>query len=171
MSEQSNQNSLLSMRATEIMVALAFIIFAIVMIQGSIKLGSSWGSDGPQAGYFPFYISLIILISSVATLIQAIRQKELSNESFVDKGPFRQVSAVLVPAFIFVLLMQLIGIYVSAAIYSAFFMIWIGKYAAWKSIALGVAVSVALYMMFEYWFQIPLPSGSLVNPLELAGIR
>lgn len=171
MSEQSNQNSLLSMRATEIMVALAFIIFAIVMIQGSIKLGSSWGSDGPQAGYFPFYISLIILISSVATLIQAIRQKELSNESFVDKGPFRQVSAVLVPAFIFVLLMQLIGIYVSAAIYIAFFMIWIGKYAAWKSIALGVAVSVALYMMFEYWFQIPLPSGSLVNPLELAGIR
>lgn len=159
------------MRATEIMVALAFIIFAIVMIQGSIKLGSSWGSDGPQAGYFPFYISLIILISSVATLIQAIRQKELSNESFVDKGPFRQVSAVLVPAFIFVLLMQLIGIYVSAAIYIAFFMIWIGKYAAWKSIALGVAVSVALYMMFEYWFQIPLPSGSLVNPLELAGIR
>lgn len=159
------------MRAAEIVVALAFIIFAIVMIQGSIQLGSSWGSDGPQAGYFPFYISLIILISSAATLIQAIRQKELSNESFVDKGPFRQVLAVLVPAFIFVLLMQLIGIYVSAAIYIAFFMIWIGKYAAWKSIALGVAVSVALYMMFEYWFQIPLPSGSLINPLELVGIQ
>ena len=134
-------------------------------------MGSSWGSDGPQAGYFPFYISLIILISSAATLIQAIRQKELSNESFVDKGPFRQVLAVLVPAFIFVLFMQLIGIYVSAAIYIAFFMIWIGKYAAWKSIALGISISVALYMMFEYWFQIPLPSGSLINPLALVGIQ
>ena len=89
----------------------------------------------------------------------------------MDKGPFRQVLAVLVPAFIFVLLMQLIGIYVSAAIYIAFFMIWIGKYAAWKSIALGIAVSVALYMMFEYWFQIPLPSGSLINPLALLGIQ
>jgi hypothetical protein len=50
-------------------------------------------------------------------------------------------------------------------------MIWIGKYAAWKSIALGVAVSVALYMMFEYWFQIPLPSGSLINPLALVGVQ
>ena len=171
MSEQSNQNALLSMRTAEIAISLAFLVFAIVIMQGSIKLGSSWGSDGPQAGYFPFYISLIILISSAVTLIQAIRQKELSNESFVDKGPFRQVLAVLVPAFIFVLLMQLIGIYVSAAIYIAFFMIWIGKYAAWKSIALGIAVSVALYMMFEYWFQIPLPSGSLINPLALVGIQ
>jgi len=75
MSEQSNQNALVSMRTAEIVVALAFIVFAIVIMQGSIKLGSSWGSDGPQAGYFPFYISLIILISSAATLIQAIRKK------------------------------------------------------------------------------------------------
>ncbi|MBM3348123.1 MAG: tripartite tricarboxylate transporter TctB family protein [Betaproteobacteria bacterium] len=171
MSEQSNQNSLVSMRTVEIAVALMFLVFAIVVMQGSIKLGSSWGSDGPQAGYFPFYISLIILISSSATLIQAVRQKELSNETFVDKGPFRQVLAVLIPAFFFTLSMQLIGIYVSAAIYIAFFMIWIGKYAVWKSIALGVAVSVALYMMFEYWFQIPLPSGSLINPLALVGIQ
>jgi putative tricarboxylic transport membrane protein len=171
MSEQSNQNALVSMRTAEIAVALAFLIFAIVIMQGSIKLGSSWGSDGPQAGYFPFYISLIILISSSATLIKAVRQKELSNEAFVDKGPFRQVLAVLVPAFFFTLSMQLIGIYVSAAIYIAFFMIWIGKYAAWKSIALGVAVSVALYMMFEYWFQIPLPGGSFINPLALVGIQ
>lgn len=159
------------MRTVEIAVALMFLVFAIVVMQGSIKLGSSWGSDGPQAGYFPFYISLIILISSSATLIQAVRQKELSNETFVDKGPFRQVLAVLIPAFFFTLSMQLIGIYVSAAIYIAFFMIWIGKYAVWKSIALGVAVSVALYMMFEYWFQIPLPSGSLINPLALVGIQ
>jgi putative tricarboxylic transport membrane protein len=171
MSEQSNQNSLVSMRTVEIAVALMFLVFAIVVMQGSIKLGSSWGSDGPQAGYFPFYISLIILISSSATLIQAVRQKELSNETFVDKGPFRQVLAVLVPAFFFTLSMQLIGIYVSAAIYIAFFMIWIGKYAVWKSIALGVAISVALYMMFEFWFQIPLPSGSLINPLALVGIQ
>jgi putative tricarboxylic transport membrane protein len=171
MSEQSNQNSLVSMRSVEIAVALMFLVFAIVVMQGSIKLGSSWGSDGPQAGYFPFYISLIILISSGVTLIQAIRQKELSDESFVDKGPFRQVLAVLIPAFLFTLCMQLIGIYVAAAIYIAFFMIWIGKYAVWKSIALGVAVSVALYMMFEYWFQIPLPSGSLINPLALVGIQ
>jgi len=171
MSEQSNQNSIVSMRTVEIAVALMFLVFAIVVMQGSIKLGSSWGSDGPQAGYFPFYISLIILISSSATLIQAVRQKELSNETFVDKGPFRQVLAVLIPAFFFTLSMQLIGIYVSAAIYIAFFMIWIGKYAVWKSIALGVAISVALYMMFEYWFQIPLPSGSLINPLALVGIQ
>lgn len=171
MSEQSNQNSLVSMRTVEIAVALIFLVFAIVVMQGSIKLGSSWGSDGPQAGYFPFYISLIILISSGVTLIQAIRQKELSDESFVDKGPFRQVLAVLIPAFLFTLFMQLIGIYVAAAIYIAFFMIWIGKYAVWKSVALGLAISIALYMMFEFWFQIPLPSGSLIDLLALVGLK
>jgi hypothetical protein len=171
MSEQSNQNALISMRAVEIIVALAFLIFAIVIMHGSLKMGASWTSDGPQAGYFPFYISLIILVTSFVTFIQAILNKEKSNEAFANKGPFRQVLAVLIPAFLFTLLMQLIGIYTAAAIYISFFMVWIGKYPIWKSVSIGLGVSISLYMMFEYWFQIPLPSGSLFNPLTLLGIQ
>ncbi len=171
MSENSNHESVVSMRTMEIVTALMFIIVGVVVMVGSLKLGAKWGSDGPESGYFPFYLSLIILVCSSVTLIQSIRAKELSDESFVEKEPFRQVMAVLIPAALFVLGVQLIGIYVAGVIYITFFMVWLGKYAVWKALAVGLGVSIVLYMMFEYWFQIPLPHGSLFNPLAIIGLK
>jgi hypothetical protein len=155
----------------EIITALMFIVVGVVVMVGSLKLGAKWGSDGPESGYFPFYISLIILICSSVTLIQSIRAKELADETFVEREPFRQVMAVLIPAALFVLGVQLIGIYVASVLYITFFMVWLGKYVFWKALAVGLGVSIALYMMFEYWFQIPLPHGSLFNPLAIFGLQ
>jgi hypothetical protein len=156
----------------EIITALLFIAIGLVVMVGSLKLGASWGSDGPEAGYFPFYVSLIIIVSSAITLYQAvIVNKNKETESFVDKESFGQVMAVLLPAFVFILGVQLIGIYVSSAIYIAIFMVWLGKYPIWKAVAVAVGVSAALYFMFEYWFQVPLPHGSWINPLEFLGVQ
>ncbi|MBU3593568.1 tripartite tricarboxylate transporter TctB family protein [Polynucleobacter sp. 71A-WALBACH] len=168
----SNQDSVISVRMMDIITALLFIVVGLVVMIGSLKLGASWGSDGPEAGYFPFYISLIILLSSTITLYQAaIVNKKKKTESFVDKESFKQVMAVLLPAIVFVLGVQLIGIYVSAVIYIAIFMVWLGKYPAWKAIVVSVGVSASLYLMFEYWFQVPLPHGSWINPLEFIGVQ
>lgn len=168
----SNQESMISVRMMDIITALLFIAVGLVVMVGSLKLGASWGSDGPEAGYFPFYISLIILLSSTVTLFQSVvvdGKKE--TETFVDKESFKQVMAVLLPAIVFVLGVQLIGIYVSAVIYIAVFMVWLGKYPLWKAAAVSIGVSVALYLMFEYWFQVPLPHGSWINPLEFIGVQ
>ena len=84
MSENANNSkseASVGMRAMEIITALLFLVFGLVVMVGSIKLGASWGSDGPQAGYFPFYISLIILISSSVTSIRPpllIARKKMS---------------------------------------------------------------------------------------------
>lgn len=168
----SNQESVISVRMMDIITALLFIGVGLVVMIGSLKLGASWGSDGPEAGYFPFYISLIIILSSSITLYQcAIVDRKKKKETFVEKEPLKQVLAVLLPALVFILGVQLIGIYVSALIYIAVFMIWLGKYPAWKAIAVALGVSVTLYLMFEYWFQVPLPHGSLINPLEFLGVQ
>ena len=156
----------------DIITSLAFIAVGFVVMIGSIKLGANWGGDGPEAGYFPFYISLIIILSSAITLYQAaVVNRKKKKESFVDKESFKQVMAVLLPAIVFVLGVQLIGIYVSAVIYIAIFMVWLGKYPTWKAIAVAVGVSATLYLMFEYWFQVPLPHGSWINPLEFLGVQ
>ena len=168
----SNTESVISMRAMEIVTSIAFIALGFVVMTGSIKLGASWGSDGPEAGYFPFYVSLIMIVSSAITLYQAaIVNKKKKTESFVDKESFGQVLAVLLPALVFVLGVQLIGIYVSSFVYIAIFMVWLGKYPIWKAVAVALGVSAALYFMFEYWFQVPLPHGSWINPLEFLGVN
>jgi len=62
----------------------------------------------------------------------------------------------------------MIGIYVAATVYIAVFMIWLGKYGWVKSILLGLAVSVVMFMMFEVWFKVPLFKGEY-NPLNFLG--
>jgi hypothetical protein len=168
-------------RYAEIIVAVLLLLFGATVVYDSNRLGSSWGSDGPQSGYFPFYIGTLICISSLATLAQVLlaswkaRQGELSGAAakqqkvFVTWVPFKRVLAVLIPSIVYVLFVQFIGIYVSSAIYIALFMVWLGKYSWVKSLTVGVIVSISIYMLFEIWFKVPLWKGTY-NPLALVGL-
>ncbi len=157
-----------STRTAEIAVALVLFTVGALVVYDSYRLGSKWGSDGPQSGYFPFYIGLLICISSVVTLAQAVSAKSGAGKPFVLWGPFKRVLTVLLPAALYVLCVKFVGLYVASAVYIAIFMIWLGKYAWWKSIAVGVVINAIFFMMFEVWFKVPLFKGAL-NPLGFLG--
>ena len=38
------------------------VILALIVIDDSIRVGIGWADDGPRAGYFPFYIGLMLLV-------------------------------------------------------------------------------------------------------------
>ncbi|MBE7367806.1 tripartite tricarboxylate transporter TctB family protein [Ramlibacter pallidus] len=154
--------------AVEAAVAALVVLLGLVVLFGSRNLGSGWTSDGPGAGYFPFYIGLILCISGGGTLYQALFGKKRNHDIFVDGEQIKRVLMVLVPAIVFVLAIQLLGIYVAAAVYIAGFMVFLGKIGKAKSIATGLAVSVFLFFMFEVWFKIPLYKG-LFKPLDFLG--
>jgi hypothetical protein len=150
----------ISSRSVEIAVALIFLLIGGVVIFDSVRLGAGWSSDGPQAGYFPFYTGALICISGLVTLGQTIFGKaSRSAKIFVEWTALKQVFSVLLPAAVYVLGIQLVGIYVASALYIAGFMRWLGHYSWGKSIALGVIVSAVAFMMFEVWFQVPLYKG------------
>lgn len=167
---QADGRSVVSMRTMEIIVAAAMFVFGAVVAWESLRLGARWGGDGPQAGYFPFYIGLIISVASLVTLVQAIIGRPgPAGPSFVERGQLRLVFAVLGPAAVYVLVIQWFGIYLASAIYMAVFMIWLGNYAWWKAVLLGIAVSVSVFVMFEIWFKVPLHKGTLYDPLSALG--
>jgi len=141
-------------------VAILVIIMGGVVIYGSRKLGSEWTSDGPGAGYFPFYIGVILVISGLGTLYQALAGKNRNTEVFVDREQLGRVFSVLIPAAVYVGAIQLIGIYVSSAIYIALFMVILGKFSWIKSVATALVVNVTFFLMFEVWFKVPLYKGA-----------
>jgi hypothetical protein len=157
-------------KPVEVVVATLLLILGAVYVFDSYRTGASWAEDGPESGYFPFYIGLIVCISSLVTLVQVVTSKAAAGDKiFVEWSALRQVLAVLLPAALYVLGIQLIGIYVSSALYIAIFMIWLGKYSWLKSIVIGVAVSLICFMLFEIWFQVPLYKGAY-DPLSLIGL-
>jgi hypothetical protein len=159
----------ISTRTMEIVVALVLLAIGSLVVYDSHRLGSSWGSDGPEAGYFPFYIGLIICVSSAVILGQAIWGRTGKRGGvFVEWQSLRQVLAILLPALVYVLGIQVIGLYVASAIYIAGFMRWLGKYSWLKSIALGVIIAAVSFVTFEIWFQVPLFKGAF-DPLSRLG--
>ncbi|HSN40706.1 MAG TPA: tripartite tricarboxylate transporter TctB family protein [Burkholderiales bacterium] len=159
----------ISTRTAEIIVALIFLLLGGMVVFDSFRLGAGWSPDGPQAGYFPFYVGAIICISSLVVLGQTFFGRAKHDDRiFVEWPALRQVLSVLLPAAVYVVGIQLFGIYLSSAVYIAAFMIWLGNYGWLKSIVLGVAVSAIGFMMFEVWFQVPLYKG-IFEPLSFLG--
>ena len=159
----------ISIFAVETIVAGCLFAFGAVVVFDSVRLGASWGSDGPQSGYFPFYIGLLICISSIGTLYQVVTTRaQEKREPFVEPQQLRLVLSVLIPAIVYVLGIQLIGIYVASAVYIALFMIVLGHYSWLKAALLAIAVSAIFFMMFEVWFKVPLYKG-MWNPLRFLG--
>lgn len=146
-------------KAVEIVVAALILAAGAVVVYDSHRIGAGWASDGPQAGYFPFYIGLLICLASGWILLQAIFTRHSSPSVFVSLRKLRLVLAVLLPAIGFVVAVYFIGLYVSAALFIAAFMRWQGRFSAMRILPVSLAVPILLFLMFEIWFLVPLPKG------------
>ena len=154
-------------KSAELGVALFFFLIGAIVIYDSVRLGFGWQEiHGPRPGYFPFIIGVIMCVTSLVNLVQAMRVKD--DKPFVEVGQLKLVLAVLVPTALFALAVTWIGIYVSAVLFIGFFMRWLGKYPWWKVVAVGFGTSAVLYLVFEKWFKVPLPKGPLENLLGLS---
>jgi putative tricarboxylic transport membrane protein len=154
-----------SQRAVEIGVAVAMLIFAGIVIYGALLAGINWGAEGPRAGFFPFYVGVLILVASLFNLARVLM--EPPKRLFAEWGQLRQVVSVIVPMAIYVALVPWLGLYVSSLLLIAVFMKWLGRYGWGLVAALAVGVPVVAYLMFEKWFLVPLPKGPLEDWLGL----
>lgn len=153
-----------STRTMELVVAALLMAVAVVVMTDSWRIGAGWAFDGPQAGYFPFYIGLIMFVSSAVTFASHALAKTPDMSNFVSRPALWLVLQVLLPSVVYVALIWLVGIYVASAIFIGFFMMWLGKYSLAKTVPVAVAIPIVLFWVFEIAFLIPLPKG----PLETA---
>jgi hypothetical protein len=157
---ESDKQGLVSIRTMEIAVGVFLFVLGAVLIFDANRLGTGWGDDGPRSGYFPFYIGLILCLSSLVSVIRGVRAKG-AGDSFVERGQAKLIFAVLLPTIVYVVAIDWLGIYVASALFIAIFMVWQGKFSWFKSVGISVAVIVSMWLMFEVWFKVPLPKGPL----------
>ena len=154
-------------RSVEIGVALLTLAFGGVVLVGSMQVGINWGVEGPRPGFFPFYISLFIIASSVVNLVQVWNPAASGQRVFTTWGQLRQVMSVVVPACIYVALVPVLGMYVSSMLLIAVFMMWLGGYDWRMTTPIAIGVPAIVYIVFERYFMIGLPKGPLEDLLGL----
>ena len=88
-------------------VAACLVVIGGVVIYEARRLGAEWTSDGPGAGYFPFYIGLILAVCGTAIFVQSVRARASAaaageDETFVDSEQLKRVLSVLIPSAVYV---------------------------------------------------------------------
>jgi putative tricarboxylic transport membrane protein len=150
-----------SVKAVEIAVSAIMFGLGLVVIFDSRRVGYGWAEDGPEAGYFPFYIGLILCAASAWSLLRAAFSNRAASGVFVSRKKLRLVMSVFTPSLIYVISIYFIGIYVASALFIGTFMYSHGRFPWIKIIPVSLIVPVSMFVMFEIWFLVPLPKGPL----------
>lgn len=138
-------------------LSVYFMVHALVLPIGWVEF------EGPGGGAFPFWLSAVMLVTSGAILLRALRSK-IPVEPFFDPDTRRAVAAVSLSLVVTIALLPLLGAYLAIPL----FMIWYLKIYGghgWRLTAiLTTAVPVFLFFFFEVTLKILLPKG-ITEPL------
>jgi hypothetical protein len=148
-----------STRAVEIGVYLLLLALAVVLGFDNWRSGMGWDKDGPQSGYLPFYLCLILAAASLWGLGSVLRQSQ--RQVFVTRDRLRRVLQVFVPTLLFCAATQWLGLYVASFLLIAGFMRFVGRIAWWKSLVTAAVFSVVMFATFEIAFDVLMPKGPL----------
>ncbi|HEX6440502.1 MAG TPA: tripartite tricarboxylate transporter TctB family protein [Candidatus Binatia bacterium] len=151
------------MRAVDSMTAALLMLLSAAVIYQALRLGAGWGSEGPESGFFPFWLAILLAMVSIVLFVQALRIR--SQEPFVTRKQLVPVLKVLGPLAGFVLITDPpgpwsgLGLYVAAGLYLGFYMRWVGGHDWRTVVALATLIPVLTFLIFETWFLVPMPKG------------
>jgi len=149
------------MRRADIFVGFGMMLVGLIAFGDAIRLGFGWGISGPEAGFFPFYMGLGILICTFFIITKAVKtyRKDGPGKPLIQAGGLTQILWILIPAICVFLLTELIGLHLATIFYLAFNIRVLGKMSWVKVVLLSVLVPVSMYIIFDKVFLIPLPLG------------
>jgi hypothetical protein len=145
----------------EVVVYLLLLALALLLGFDNWRSGMGWAKDGPQSGYLPFYLCVILAGASLWGLRSTWLTRTKPARTFVTRAQFRRVVQVFVPTFLFVLLVQWLGIYVASFLLVAGFMRVIGRIALWKSLLTSFLFALIMFLTFEVAFDVIMPKGPI----------
>jgi putative tricarboxylic transport membrane protein len=148
-------------RSAEIVTLLLLLALAVLLAYDNVRTGMSWDSTGPQAGYFPFYLCVILAAACLWGLAKEFMTRRQPSETFVTRDQLRRVLQVFVPTLLFCLAMQWLGLYVASFLLIAGFMVIVGRIAAWKSLLTAFLFSIIMFATFQIAFDVIMPKGPL----------
>src|SRR5947209_19941305 len=151
-----------STRSVDVAVSLLLLALATLLAFDNWRSGMSWDSTGPQAGYFPFYLSAILAAACLFGIGKEFLARKQASETFVTRAQLRRVTQVFVPTLLFCAVTQWLGLYVASFLLVAGFMAFIGRIAAWKSVLTALLFSLVMFVTFEVAFDVIMPQGPLV---------
>jgi hypothetical protein len=160
---------MISRRVLELATAILTGSFGVAVVVSSLDNGIGWSTEGVDAGTFPFLTGIIIVLGSLYNLVRGVRTAATLASVPIAITPIelRRLAGLFVPAAVFVAAIPFAGMYLAAAGY-VFAVLAVPRHQSLpRALAMAVATSLALYVVFERMFEVTLPHGALATALGL----
>lgn len=140
-----------------------------------VSLGVAWKAtelpvgilpkEGPGGGFLPFWLSLGIAAVALMVLIQSLVSSRRDKSATAGAGVFMNreglgdLLRVGLPGMLMILLIGVISVYFSAALFIFYCLFLVGEHNLKTSLGVSIGVPVVVYYIFEKFLIIPLPKG------------
>jgi hypothetical protein len=161
MTQDNADRPVVSRLAVELIVAAITAGIGAAVVIGAIEYEIGWDDAGPQPGYFPFYVGLVIILGSLGVAVQAWLARDRAGPAFILAGQARRIAAFALPILAFVGVSLVTGLYVATALYLMLTMVFQGGYRWPRAVLTGVVIAVVFFFLFEIGFKQPLLKGPL----------
>jgi hypothetical protein len=144
-------------------VATAAILFCIgaAIVVGALEFQIGWDESGPQPGYFPFRVGLVVMLGALGSAVTALLHREWRGTVWLTDVQVRRVASFFGPVVAFVALCNVLGLYAAMALYLVFTTRFQGGYGWVRSLGIGLGTAVAFFVLFEFLFGQPLLKGPI----------
>jgi hypothetical protein len=153
-------SALLTRKAAEIAFAAGLLAFGAMMIVGAREMETGWDRSGPEAGYFPLRIGILLVGTSLVILVRECLRPN-GGQALIGRKGGANAALFALPLVALVAAVPWIGLYLAAAAYLLIAIGAVGR-APWRqAVAVALLTPTAMFALFEFAFRTPLPKGPL----------
>ena len=146
-------------------MALALALVAALLVREAVRLPIAWTGSGPGAGFFPFWLAVGVTLSAAVVFVKSLRSGAGTGEPFIPTRAWRPLLIAFLPMVVVIALIGYLGIYLGGALYLAGYMWFVGRHRWYTVVLVSVLVPLMLFLIFERWFLLPMPKGSILEYL------
>lgn len=145
------------MRA-EVWAAIVILLISFVFLYQSFSY--SYSSElGPGPGYFPVWLSGILLILSCLYIFESLTAESGSAETMPRGEALRKILFILGCLSLFLILISIIGFVLTGTIF--LFLLLFREYKWYSNLGISLGVSIFLFWLFDIILGVTLPVNGL----------
>ena len=159
----------MTVRTAELLMAIFMAVLSAYFMWEAAKLPIGWiPEEGPGGGFWPFWLSLIMLICSGWVFVNWLRRSGTiaqSGEAFFAPGVFVNVGVVALALFVTIALFEGIGplpgigVYGALPLFLLFYLKVLGRHSWLATLVAMIVIPIMTFLFFEIALKITLPKG------------
>lgn len=146
------------MRTAEILGGV--VVLAVALVAGTQAAGMTYLVEGvPGPGFAPVWAALLMGVCGVGILVEAVRGR--AEGRFATGAAAWRVPAMAAAFALVIWLVPYLGMLIACGLVTVVLALLMGE-RRWGLILAGAAGAVVgVYVVFQYWLQVPFPRGFL----------